>query len=43
MLAEIGDRRDRYPSYRALAADAANPQSPNNQANPHRATVSLGP
>jgi hypothetical protein len=34
MLAEIGDCRDRYPTYRALAADAGQHPSPSSQANP---------
>ena len=35
MLSEIGDCRDRYPSYRALAADAANAPLPSSPAKPN--------
>jgi transposase len=34
MLSEIGDCRDRYPSYRSLAADAGQCPSPSNLASP---------
>jgi transposase len=37
MLAEIGDCRDRYPSYRALAADAGQPPVAKESGKSHRA------
>ena len=42
MLAEIGDCRDRYPSYRALAADAGQSPVAHESGKSRRATVPLG-
>ena len=35
MIAEIGDCRERYPTYRALAADAGQAPSPSSRAKPN--------